>query len=458
MKTSVRWLWAGCFVAVTGLALPAFGQAAKKDDVVTVNPEISRRGEGSRRTDLTKLELKPFAADAFGKLSDWTNGAALTNAEVKGKVVLVLTYSSWFKPAAKAVENARKLAETYAKKDLIVLAVHDKDGWAEAEKIKSPDGAKFLLAHDSKNEFRKSLFSGQDPEIYLIDRAGQMRFAGVTGDSIEAAVKKLTDENAADAAKVNELLASERTRLEAERRRTTGAADVIDMTRIPELGFNDPTEAEYEAAKWPLPPMSDQQDKEYKKDGKLPPVKAVSVPDEGWIPKRPAYRGRAVVVFFFHPDAVGSQFNILVDALSQDQRQDRDVVYAMAVINPALQEQNAPNQDKKYEVDPEKITKRLEQFRKERKIDFPFFLDLDNTFLDSARPEHMTEFVGGPIAVISTDGIMRWFGDFLTYGSSGVRSINTIINVDPAVLARRSVEARWLAANKDKTSGAPEKK
>ena len=457
MKTSVRWLLAGCMVAASGLALPAYGQASGKDAVLTINPEITRRGEGSRRTELTKLELKPFAADAFGKLGDWTNGTALTNADIKGKVVLVVTYSSWFKPAAKVVESARKLAETYAKKDLIVVAVHDKDGWADAEKTKSPDGAKFLLALDTKNEFRKSLWSGQDPEIYLIDRAGQLRFAGIASDAMENAVKKLTDEKEADAAKINDLIAAEKARIEAERRRTTGAADVIDMTRIPELGFNQPVEAEYEAAKWPLPPMSDQQEKDYKSDGKLPPVRAVSLPEEGWIGKVPPRRGRVVVVFFFHPDHISTRFNEVIDVISENQRATRDVIYSLAVINPA----NIGSQrdkDKKYEADPEKITKRLQEFLKNRKSDVPFFLDMDNALYDAARPEHITEIENGsPMAVISTDGVMRWFGGTGDWNSRGLKSLDVCVNVDPAVIARRAVEDKWLAANK-KPAGSSDKK
>lgn len=455
-KKSVRWLsagvlWTASLAGVAGLAMPAWAQP-KRDEVLTVNPEITRRGEGTRRTELSKLELKPFAADALGKLSDWTNGSAITNADIKGKVVLVVTYSSWFKPAAKVVETARKLAETYAKKDLIVVAVHDKDGWAEAEKTKSPDGAKFLLAHDSKNEFRKDVNAGQDPEIYVIDRAGQLRFAGITSDAMEPAVKKLTEEKAADAAKVNDLLAAERARLEAEARRTTGAADVIDMTRIPELGFNRPSDAQYEAAKWPLPPMDEQQEKDYRKDGKLPPTKAVSMPTEGWIGRAPNLNGRVVVVIFFHPDAIRSQFNTFVDMLSREQSRTRDVVYTMAVVNPSLYDQSSGSSDRKYETDPEKIAKRLEDFRKERKIDFPFFLDLDNVFFDSAKPEHQTEWPGGAMAVISSDGVMRWFGSVPEFPSVGRKSLNTCINVDPAVVARREVEAKWLAANKDKSS------
>ncbi len=103
MNIGMRCLALGTIVAA-GLAAPAFGQPGKKADSPVVNPEITRRGEGSRRLELNKLELKPFQAELWSKLSDWQNGPALTSADVKGKVVLVVTYASWNKNSVKAIE------------------------------------------------------------------------------------------------------------------------------------------------------------------------------------------------------------------------------------------------------------------------------------------------------------------------------------------------------------------
>jgi hypothetical protein len=454
-----RWVLMGVTVvgllASTGLAQPGRTAAGKGPEPTIVNPEITRRGEGARRATLTNLELKPFPAGAMGKLSDWQNGSALAASDTKGKVVLVVTYASWLKNSANALASAKALAETYAKKDLIVVGVHDKEGWKDADKAKASGDAKFLLAHDAKNEFRSDLSAGQDPEIYLIDRAGQLRFAGITTGAMEDAVKKLTSEKAEDAAKVNDLLAAEKARLDRERRKTNAAADAIDMTRIPELPFTPPSAEEYEKAEWPLPPMDDNQRREYEKDNtKLPAPRSAALPDEGWIPKMPFSTGRAALVLFFHPDDISpSRFITAVNNLSSQQRANRDYIIALAVIDPLLLGDNSNRQGKKYENDPEVITKRLKDFSKIHKIDFPFLLDLDNTLFNAAKPDHITEFPSGPVAVLSSDGMMRWFGDASQYGSSGVGSLRKVLEVDPGIQARRLVEFKWLEANKDSTKG-----
>jgi thiol-disulfide isomerase/thioredoxin len=466
MKSSVgkvgRWASVGVSVGVcvagmlasAGLAQPGRAAAGKPPETTSINPEITRRGEGARRSALTALELKPFPAEAFGKLADWQHGPALAASDVKGKVVLIVNYASWLKNSATALASAKALAESYAKKDLIVLGVHDKEGWKDADKAKAAGDAKFLLAHDAKNEFRSALSAGQDPEIYLIDRAGQLRFAGITTGAMEDAVKKLTAEKAEDAAKINDTLASERERLDRERRRTNAASESIDMTRIPELPFTPPSPALFETADWPLPPMDDNQRREYEKDNtKLPSPRTATLPEEGWIPKMPFTTGRAALVLFFHPDDINpGRFTAAVNNLSAQQRASRDYVIALAVIDPALLSDSSNSQGKKYESDPEKITARLKDFSKIHKIDFPFLLDLDNTLFNAAKPDHITELLNGAVAVISSDGIMRWFGPGVEYPTAGAGALRRVLEVDPGIIARRDAERKWLEANKDKAA------
>lgn len=444
MNIGMRCLALGTIVAA-GLAAPAFGQPGKKADSPVVNPEITRRGEGSRRLELNKLELKPFQAELWSKLSDWQNGPALTSADVKGKVVLVVTYASWNKNSVKALDAAKKLADTYAKKDLIVVAVHDKDGWKDAEKAKAAEGSRFLLALDAKNEFRKSVLANQDPEIYVIDRAGQLRFAVVAADAMEPAVKKLTDEKAEDAAKINEKLAEQAAKDEAARRKTIGASDHIDMTKIPELAFQPPSEAEYDAAKWPLPAMTDQQQNDYKQSGKVPPAHTVELPLEGWIPASPKTKGRATLTLFFHPDwGNPGRLTQAFDYLSDLQRQyGRDVAVVFAVSN-IFEEKDFL---KVAETDPEKMKARIKEFVKERKIEFSFVLDLENTLYDAARGTTNEEYKGMLLALGSSDSKNRYLAAPSAWEQL-TRALDKVLEVDPGIKARRAAERRWLEANK----------
>lgn len=454
MNIGMRCLALGTIVAA-GLAAPAFGQPGKKPDSPVVNPEITRRGEGTRRSELNKLELKPFQAELWSKLSEWQNGPALSSADMKGKVVLVVTYASWNKNSVKTLDAAKKLADAYAKKDLIVVAVHDKDGWKDAEKSKAADGSKFMLALDAKNEFRKSLLANQDPEIYVIDRAGQLRFAVVAADAMEPAVKKLTDEKTEDAAKINDRIAEQAAKDEAARRKTIGASDHIDMTRIPELAFQPPTEAEYDAAKWPLPAMTDQQQNDYKSSGKIPPAHTVELPLEGWIPASPKTKGRATLTLFFHPDwGNPGRLTEAFDFLSDLQRSyGRDVAVVFAVSN-IFEEKDFL---KVAETDPEKMKARIKEFVKERKIEFSFVLDLENTLYDAARGSTNEEYKGMLLALGSSDSKNRFLAAPSGWGQL-TRALDKVLEVDPGIKARRAAERRWLESNKNPGAQGADKK
>src|SRR4030095_5940001 len=58
----------------------------------------------------------------------------------------------------------------------------------------------FAYGVDAQNEFRKALLSTQDPDFYIVDRAGNLRYADVETASVEGAVNFLVDETADTAA------------------------------------------------------------------------------------------------------------------------------------------------------------------------------------------------------------------------------------------------------------------
>ncbi|MEK6703943.1 MAG: redoxin domain-containing protein [Planctomycetota bacterium] len=413
-----------------------------------LDPQITRKGEGARRLTLNALELKAFPVTNWAKLTDWQNGSAITSTDTNGKVVLIVTYSGWYKPAKKGMEIAKSLAETYAKKGLIVVAVHDKDGWADAEKTKPADGVKFLLAHDSKNEFRKSIESSQDPDFYLIDKAGNMRFAAIQSDKVEDAVKSLTTESATSAEQLNATLAKQKALLEEESRRTSDVNTKIDMTNIPELPYRTPSAEDYEKAEWPLPPMTDQQRDEYKKTKKLPEPKAFAVPDSGWHPSTPKTKGRVTLLYFFHPDTIPSnKLEPYLDGIDLAQRRvGRDLAIGGVIFDAKAakggSEQDASPDDK----DAEKMLARLKTFTKGRKIEHPLYLDLENSLFATIKPENSTEFFIPQVAVISSDGTCRWWGFAGETAFAG--ALDKVLAVDPGARARREAEAAWIKAQR----------
>lgn len=443
-------LWFSTIAA--GLAASAAIAQPKKDDqALLLNPEVTREGEGAKRTELTKMELKDFPADAWGKLSDWQNGSA---SSFKGKAVLVLTCSSWYRPSMKQFDAAKELAEKYAKQGLVVVAAFDKDGWGDADKAKPADGATLIFAKDAKNEFRSTLRSDQDPDFYVIDKAGHMRFADITNESVEVAVKIVTGESEADAGKLNDKIAAEKKRLEDELKKATQADSRVDLTKIPELPFTTPSDEDYAKAHWPLPYMTDQQWEEYKKSGKLPEPKSFSMPTDGWIPKTPLFPGRVTIVFFFHPDwGDPSRLTAGFDWLSSMQtKYGRDLAVVLSVSN-IFEEKDFL---KVADTDPEKMIPRLKEFCKLRKIDFSFLMDLDNTLYNEAKPDGVTDYKGVIIAILSSDSKVRYVVPRATNAMLD-NAVSKLIQIDPGVKARREVERKWIEAKGKSTPKTEEK-
>ncbi|NDE18541.1 hypothetical protein EBZ80_26910 [bacterium] len=88
-----------------------------------------REGEGSRREQLNSRELKPFASDAWSTLSDAKIGKLVNGNDIAGKPVLIVTWTSWLPTGDRALNVAKKAAETYAKDGLIVVVAHHPEGW-----------------------------------------------------------------------------------------------------------------------------------------------------------------------------------------------------------------------------------------------------------------------------------------------------------------------------------------
>src|SRR5690606_31481296 len=90
----------------------------------------------------------------------------------------------------------------------------------------------------------------QDPDFYIIDRAGRLRFADVHTNSVSDAVAEVVTETRDAAADLPDILAAQRAAEEAARRRTGGINPEANLSDLPD--FDPQVGAEmYEAARWP---------------------------------------------------------------------------------------------------------------------------------------------------------------------------------------------------------------
>lgn len=437
MTTATRAILAAAAVSLAG-AVSA--QTAQQSD-----PLIIREGEGLRRTQLDKMELAPFPADAWAKLSDWKNGNAVSGADISGKVVLICTYSDWYAPAKRGFSLARRMAETYGAQGLVVVCAHHKEGWANAPKPAAPAGAMMLLAHDAQGAFRDALRVDQDPDFYFIDRSGQMRLADVTTESVEEGCKLLLAETPEAAAGTKQRLADEARQRDLDQRRVDALREQVDLTQMPSLPFMDPTADQYKNAKWPELPRDP--NNYQNKEAKLEP-RPIPLPEANWFPSKPDLKGRAVLIYLWHPDLAMSFDRFMNQADLFQRQRGRDLI-VVGVMTNFSGVQNMESEMTESQKDPAKLLKRLETFAKSRKFEHYLTFDPSGAIFDAVKNQN-NEIAWPMLIVVSTDRMARWWPVFdssnqrVIAGVHWLAALDRVLAVDPGVQARRAAEAEWI--------------
>jgi hypothetical protein len=413
---------------------------------LSADQTVLREGEGARRTALNGRERKPFPTAAWGQLSDWANGPALTATSIQDRPVLIVTWTDYLPAARRAVQTATRMSERFAKDGLIVVLVHPEKEWATAAKPASPQGATLLVAKDAKGEFRKTLDVDQDPDFYVIDRAGQLRFADVTLEAVERACEIVAKEGAKDASSLNDRLATERAAAEREARRTGAINSQATFTNIPALPFRQPSETEYANAEWPKLPLDEQ--KQQSNPGATLPARPITLPEEGWIPSKPNSKGKLVVAYLFHPRLSRfKDFNDMIPQMDLIQRQyARDVVVVGLLT--VFEQANIPgvtftDDDK----NPEKLAETIKGYAKSRNFSHylaPSFTS--NVYLQAADQTQGGEYPIPAFVIIGTDGMGRWWSTPKGRVAFDA-ALQQMLRVDPGVQSRRKAEAEWLKNN-----------
>ncbi len=443
--------------ALVAAAGSAAAQATKLPDIIVAETEIVREGEGARRDALNKRERKAFDAASWAKLSDWTNGSALTATDMKDKPVLIATWSDYLPASRRVPALATKLAEKFGKQGLIVVLAHGEQAWDKATKPKASEGSKLLVAHDAKGEFRKALDVDGDPDFYVIDRAGQLRFADVTLEALESALTRVVEEDASTAASLGDrLLADQAERERAIRRATAGNVDA-DFTNMPELPFETPSEEAYEKAKWPRRHLDDAKQQEER--GAQMEAKDFTLPDEGWATTKPNTAGKLMVVYDWHPDIRLTYEGVFEFADELQRQYPRDIAVIGALSQFAADGSGQPIDKKKN--DPKHLAERFEVFLKNREWKHSLLNNSLNEMAEGsttqtalrAQADSDTTFMVPILMIVSTDGKIRWWMKAEKEGAPVAfqSALIDLLRNDPGIQARRKVEAEWIARKQGKS-------
>lgn len=355
-------------------------------------PEIKLEGAPEVRAKLDAVSFKPLDAGIWAGLSQWQGGDALSADGMKDKVVLLVTWSSWYKTSFAALATAQTLNAKFADKGLIVVGVHHKEGWSNAADVISGQGVQFRTALDTDNAFRKAMFSTQDPDFFLIDRAGRLRFADVETASIEAATEMLVNETAEQAAA-------------SKPAEAPAAAATVDAGAAPAgAAFAAPGADVYKAAKWPAHNNGDLSAKNFQ--GKPLPK---PLGREKYLDKKPDTAGRVMVLDFWATWCPPCR--TAMPKLDDLQKKHKDDVVVVGISDEA--------------------ESKVSGFLKKNPHHYAQAVDQSRTVSNALQIQGIPHVV-----VLSSDGTIRWQGNPLD--PKFPKAVADVIAADPGVAARKA--------------------
>lgn len=365
--------------------------------------EIKLEGRGDRRGALDAIQGKPFDVSLLADLKSWS-GNPVTAETIKDKVLVIVTWASWYKTSFGGLSAAQELYAEHAKDGLVVVGVHDARGFERAADIASEHGVKFPYALDEAGRVKAGLMVDVNPDFFLIDRAGRLRFADVATSSVGQAAAVLLAETPEEAANAPAGVPKPEA--------TQGAEGSRSRTTAGGVSFELPDPAAYGAVKWPDVSKRVQ----YARDlqGKRLPAE---LGGEEYVSDRPDMAGKILVIDFWAtwcPPCRKAMPGL--DKLYSQNKADV-VVLGMS--------------------DEDKST--VKSFLAKNQHEYPQAVDTSKKLYSAMGIQAIPHVI-----VVSTDGVIRWQGNPAGEMPALNRAVLSMVKVDPGVQARRTAEAEAL--------------
>lgn len=372
-----------------------------------------REGEGERRAELDAGELKRFDPALFGSLHSWKNGSAPDAGMLEGKVLAIVFWDNTEPASVRAlVPTLKRLEMTYGEKGFVSVAVHGPEHWEEAQDRIASGLMNMRIAHDAEGALARALGADGAPDCFVIDRAGQMRFADLDDRDLPNAVRALVGETRQEAQQAGARRAERVSRLEkeAQQKAEKDKRRAQQVAKLPPK----PGEQAYTSAAWPEQNKPRDPTKLYAKDVQ---GKALPVPfgKETWLSEPVPLEGRVVVLDFWAtwcgPCIAASP---MLDALQKKHMDD------LVVIGVAGQSRGQYPEDERA----------IRQYMKQHKVAYSHVHDAGQGVYRSLGITAIPHVV-----VLSSDGIVRWQGN--PYEPGFQKVVEETLAVDPWVAARR---------------------
>jgi peroxiredoxin len=441
--------------------------------IAHADPEITREGVGERRAALDKMELTPFDQGLWSGLADWRLGEAVDAASTRGKVVLVYTFSGYLPTAVRPISIVNRLAERYGDRGLVVVGIHSDEAYEEGVATAEKRRVSFPIARDTGNAFRAAMKVDQDPDFYVIDRAGRLRYADIETASLERAVAGLIGESTDAAEGLLDRMASADALAAEQARRSARLRSQINLSDLPWVPFAQPSAAAYEATDWPEMDTGEDNNRRRGRRGRpTGPVKIDLTADLDWRPGKPTNTAGRATLIYIYTDKVLEELNRfgvtpvdLFNGMNQVQAAHPRDLIVIGAMTPSIIENNRRRrgQDddaKKRQEDAEKL---FDQLAKELPVNHIRVNDYAGSFvtskitpnngeIDGRRNSRDKSFIYPYNILVSSDGTVRWHGSVTTSRERAAEweaALRGVLDADPGIKARHEAEQAYIKSKTD---------
>ena len=394
--------------------------------LLTVNAEpmhdgrVVREGNAEHREVMDATELTPFDAGLFAGLTDWKNGDALTAEALDGQVVAIVFWNNDTAASVRAVvPTLKRLEMSYGRDGLVTVAVHSPDAWDGAMGRIESGLISTLVAHDADGSFAAALGADDVPDVFVIDRAGQMRFADIDQRQLPAAVRGLIRETRDEALAAGDRRARDaaeaKAKAEKQAKRQSARSQPVDSGEAEKLPPKPEADA-YAQARWPATNKAKQL---YARNVQGKPLPVPFGKTEKWLSKKIPTEGRVMVLDFWAtwcgPCLRASP---KLDAL---QKKLGDDVRIIGVSGQA--------RGSRFPEDEKSIRAHMQK----HKVAYSHVNDMSQAVYRSLQIRGIPHVI-----VMSSDGVVRWQGNPNEPNFSKI--VEQVVESDPWVKARRESE------------------
>lgn len=156
-----------------------------------------RLGGPDRLVEVRALETRAFDPARLAGLASWS-GDPITTESLDGKVLVLLAWDQREARSVRLLPTLSRLERTMGD-SVVALAVHTQEGWDDAKHRIDAGRVPVASAHDADGAFFDMLNTAAHPNLYVIDKAGQIRLADLDPRDLARAVGTLSRETKAQA-------------------------------------------------------------------------------------------------------------------------------------------------------------------------------------------------------------------------------------------------------------------